>query len=305
MAQKKLADALPLLRQAIAGATSRAVTSRYRMLVAQIAEQSNDPAAAEAAYREAVAGAQHDFERAAALRKLLLLYKRSGKLDEVVAEREKRVAANPKDVAALDLLVVAYTTVARDRDKALAALTRLAEARPDPATLRRLAAACQNAGRHKDAIATYQRLLELDPQNHAYYCEQLSQLHAATGDKDAALAWAKKIVAKSPDSLYAATRLARLLVRLGHPQEAVAHYERAAAKATSDAERERTLLACANAARAARLHDKAEAILRALARDSKSADHRAQAKRALFQLYEELNRLDELQIETKEEPKKP
>jgi tetratricopeptide (TPR) repeat protein len=271
------------------------------MLMAQIAEQADDFEAAEAAYKEAIAAARHDFERSAALRKLLALYQRAEKLDQVIAQHEQRLAQNPEDTEALELLAAAYTSVKRDRDKALDVLARLAEARPEPVTLRRLAATYQSANRHADAIAVYQGLLETDPQNHAYYCERISQLHAAAGDKEAALAWARKIAAKSPDDLHAATRLARLLVQLGQPKEAIAEYERAAAKARSALGRERTLLACAEAARTAKLYDKAEAILRQIARHSDSADHRAQAKKALFALYEEQDRLDKLQIKTKDD----
>ncbi|MFW6161490.1 MAG: tetratricopeptide repeat protein [Planctomycetota bacterium] len=301
VAQDEHAKALPLLRQAVEAATSASTRSRYRMLMAQIAEAADDFDAAEAAYKEALAAARHDFERSAALRKLLALYQRAEKLDEIIARHEQSVAQNPEDTESLELLATAYTTVARDRDKAIAVLAQLAEVRPQPLTLRRLASAYQSAGRQKEAIATYEGLLEKDPQNHAYYCERISQLHAAAGDQDAALTWARKIAAKSPDDPHAATRLARLLVRLGQPKEAIAEYERAAAKARSALERERTLIACAEAARSARLYDKAEAILRRIAHHSQSADHRAQAKAALFQLYEEQDRLDELQIKTRDD----
>lgn len=305
VAQKKHEAALPLLREAIQASASRTIKARYRMLLAQIAEQSDDLAAAEAAYKEAAASAEHEFERSAALRKLLLLYKRMKKLDQVLADTEKRVAANPKDIEAIDLLAIAYSSVQRDPAKALDTLAKLAEARPEPATLRRLATALQNANRHADAIAVYETLLEKDAQNRAYYCERISQLHAAAGDKEKAIAWARKIAADSPDNVYAVTRLASLLVRLGHAKEGIAEYERAASLAKTPAERERTLLACAQAARTAKLYEKAETILRGVARDSKVAANRVQAKKALFQLYEELNKLDQLQIKTKDEKKKP
>jgi lipopolysaccharide biosynthesis regulator YciM len=74
--------------------------------------------------------------------------------------------------------------------------------------------------------------------------------------------------------------------------------------AKTPAERERTLLACADAARSAKLYDKAETLLRDLARNAEAAATRTQAKKALFQLYEELNKLDELQIKTQEPEKK-
>ena len=300
VATKDHAKALPLLREAVKAASSPSVGSRYRVLLAEIAEKSNDLAAAEAAYKEAIASAQHEFERSSAVRKLLQLYTRTNRLEQVLAENEKLAAADPRNVQALELLSIAYTSVKRDRDKALAVLGKLAAARPDDAsTLRNLATAYQNANRNKEAVATYEKLLALDEQNKAYYCERISQLHVALGDKKAALEWARKITEGSADNAYAVSRLARLLIRLGQPEQAMAEYERAASLARTDAEREQTLLSCAEAARGAKLPDKAEAILRQIARDSKIAENRTQAKRALFQLYEELGKLDEIDVRTK------
>ena len=76
---------------------------------------------------------------------------------------------------------------------------------------------------------------------------------------------------------------------------ALAEYEAAAKLARSDPERERYLLSAAHAAQRAKKYPKAEALARELARSSSKATV-SQAKRLLFDLYEEQNKLDQLEV---------
>ena len=78
--------------------------------------------------------------------------------------------------------------------------------------------------------------------------------------------------------------------------EALEQYDAAARLAPTAPERERYQLSAAHAARRAKKYGKAEKVVKALMK-SRSQPIVAQAKRLLFDLYEEQNKLDQLQVQ--------
>jgi tetratricopeptide (TPR) repeat protein len=300
MRKKENDKALPLLQEAIDNApkrTSPYQIRRYRQALAALYEDAKQPDKAEALYREWLGGAKTDYERASAQREYLGFLQRAGKLDEAIAGFEAALKEKPGDKQTLEVLRLIYSSIKPDPKKSLELSQKILEADPGnrDAALQ-LVSAHERAREYGKAIELLKGLLEKDPKDSGgYLTSRLVHLYTVNGQKDEALALAGRMLEQGPKSSYLHSRVASIYQRLGKADEAIEQYEAAAAIAKTDPEKERYLLSVAFAARRAEKYDKAEKAIRRLIQ-SNSKSTVAQAKRLLFEIYEEQNKLDQLQV---------
>ena len=297
--KKALAEAVPLLEEAVKSIKPDARSyegRRYRSTLAGLYEKLNQPDKVEAVYRDWIASAEPRYERDLARRQLLAFWKRVGKLAQAIQRYEATLAEKPGDKETLAILRLIYTSIQPDPDKALAVAEKLAAADPDDrdAALQ-LVSAYERAHKYDKAIPLLEKLVEKNPRDASFLSSRLVHLYVQTGQKDKAMAFARSLLEKEPDSPEAHSRVAAIYQRLGLIDDSLAEYEAAARLSKTDAQRERYLLSAAHSARRAKKYDKAEQLAKSLAA-SKSKLTAAQAKRLLFDLYEEQNKLDQLEL---------
>lgn len=162
--------------------------------------------------------------RSLAARDLADFLHQRGKLDVAIERYEKVLQDDPQDVAALSVLTVVFTNLRRDATRGSGFSKRLEEV--DRAIARRVA-----ERNEKDA--------ESAPRTSASYLKDAALAWLEAGDKEKALAAAKKSAAGPPESrpvlsFYWHDSLGDVFLKTGAPQEAVAQYEAAIAVAFSE-----------------------------------------------------------------------
>ena len=308
MRKKEYEKALPFLKAAADGApdTSRSYDARYyRTVLAGLLEKMERFKEAEEVYQEWVKKAGEGYQRTMARRELLRFWHRAGKLDAAIAVYEGTLRVKPGDKEALETLRLIYTSIKPDAGKALAVAEKLAEADPDDrdAALY-LLSAFERAKKYDKAIALIQRLVDKHPADTKHLSSRLVYLYVQSGQKDKAVAHAKAMLEKGPKTADLHSRAASIYQQLSMVEEALEQYEAAAGLAKRPADRERYLYSAALTARRAKKYEKAEGFAMTLV-NSESKLMVRQAKRLLFELYEEQNKLDQLQIAPRKPKPKP
>jgi putative PEP-CTERM system TPR-repeat lipoprotein len=142
-----------------------------------------------------------------------------GSPDEVAALIQKAVAANPTDVEARLALISVW---AKEPKKAIAAAQEALTALPNrPEIMDALGLAYRAAGDTNQAIATYNKLAQLQPDSTLPHM-RLAQIHVAANDSTAAAASARKALAIKPDLVEAQQILVALGISGGRYNEALA-----------------------------------------------------------------------------------
>jgi len=308
MRKKDNEKALALLEEAVKNAPTGSTTyrvRRYRQTLAVLYEDLKQLDKAEAIYREWIAGSDASYEKASAQREYLNFLKRTEKLDEAIAGFEATLKEKPNDKETLETLRLIYRSIKPDATKALALAEKVLEADPGnrDAALQ-LVSAYEAARKYDKAIGLIEGLLERDPKDSGgYLASRLIGLYRRGGQVDKAIALTDKMVESGLKSGYEHSRAASYYQQLGQTDKALAQYDAAVAKASTPQEKESHTLSIAYAARRAKKYDKAEAAIRQLIQ-SNSKSMVAQAKRLLFEIYEEQNKLDQLQIKPDAKAKK-
>ncbi|MFW6163117.1 MAG: tetratricopeptide repeat protein [Planctomycetota bacterium] len=302
MRKKDYEKARPLLEEAVANLEDggRSYQARqYRTTLASLYEKMGETDKVEALYQNWLEEATNRYEKDLARRRLLSFWKRTGKLDVAIEGYEAALGDDPTDKDILATLRLIYTSVKPDPKKALEVTEKLAAADPDDRdTALYLVSAYERARKYDKAIPLLKELIEKNPRDASFLGTRLVNLYVQNDQRDKAVAYAKDMLDDEPDNAQTHSRVAAIYQRLNMTEEAIAQYQAAAELARSDAQRDRYLLSAAHGARRAKQYDKAEQIAKKLAR-SGSKVTAAQAKRLLFDLYEEQNKLDLLELEPK------
>lgn len=154
-----------------------------------------------------------------ALAELLVITGRTP--DEVRAVLDKAIAAVPRSTA-LRLALVNYDVSIRDFKAALAAAQATQAAFPnDPQVIETVGAAQRAAGETNQAIETFKRLVQLQPQNPTAQL-RLADAQVVAKDYDGAIATLRNAVAGAPDQSQAWVALAKTYVMSGRPEYAIA-----------------------------------------------------------------------------------
>jgi tetratricopeptide (TPR) repeat protein len=299
MRKKDYDKALPLLEEAIKNvpeASRGVLMRRCRLALAALYEKMNQPEKVEALYQEWMKDPSNPMEAEMARRELLRYWQRAGKLEAAVAKYEAALKEKPDDKQALEMLSLVYTSIKPDPQKSLAVAEKLVELQPqDRAAAMQLLSAYEQAAQYDKAIALVSKLTERYPDAADTLTFRLAYLYVRSGQKEKAKEFAASMLAKGPEMSQRHGVAAGIYLQLNMLDDALDHYETAARLAKSDPEREGYLLSAARTAQRAKKYPKAEELAKGLAKSSSKATA-AQAKRLLFDLYEEQKKLDQLEI---------
>jgi putative PEP-CTERM system TPR-repeat lipoprotein len=141
--------------------------------------------------------------------------------NEVRAVLDKAIAAAPSSTG-LRLALVNYDVSIADFKAALAAAQAAQAAFPnDPQVIETAGAAQRAAGEINQAIETFKRLVQLQPQNSTVQL-RLADAQAAAKDYAAAIATLHNAISSTPDQSQIWVTLAKIYVMSGHPEDAIA-----------------------------------------------------------------------------------
>ncbi len=153
------------------------------------------------------------------LAELLVMSGRSP--DEVKAAIDRAIAAAPKSVRPRLALINYYGNL-RDAKAGLEAAKAAQAAFPDDAQILEAVGVAQRAaGQTDEALATFKRLVQLQPQN-AMASMRLADVQVAQKDYNAAIATLRTVISAEPDQNRALVALAKTYVMSGHPEDAIA-----------------------------------------------------------------------------------
>lgn len=303
MRKKEYDKALLLLEEAAKQPATKTNTyeiRRYRTTLATLLERMGQNKKAEEVYQQWLKDAT-GYQREMARRELLRFWQRTGKLRAAIEVFENTLKQTPDDVEALESLRLIYTSIQPDAAKALRVTEKLVATKPDDRSAGlALLSAYERARKYDKAIELVNKLIAKQPAEKKYLVSRLVNLYIMSGQKAKAAQHAEQMLAKEPKSAQVHARAAGIYQQLGKVEEALTHYEAAAKLAERPADQDRYLLSAAYAARRAKKYGKAESFVKGLIR-SQNKTMAAQAKRLLFELYEEQNKLDQLEIG----PRKP
>lgn len=175
----------------------------------------------DAAYKRFEKVLAADKDNAGAMMYLADLSMFAGKPQQYVDWLEKAIKAKPLLLEPYKLLI-AYHLKEKDSTKALALANKAQANNPgNPDVLDLLGATQLTAGNKADALATYNRLVNLAPRSHLAYL-RLASVQAQMQDKQGAKASLKKALLIKPDFRDAQTALVLLDMQTGSHDEALA-----------------------------------------------------------------------------------
>jgi predicted O-linked N-acetylglucosamine transferase (SPINDLY family) len=157
---------------------------------------------------------------------------RQGRLQEVASACERRLASDPQDAWALNLLGATHSQ-RQQHAEAIDCLTRAVELRADDSLFRsNLGNALKAAGRLGEAIECYRRAVSLRP-DYADGWYNLGTALLQKGGLTEAIEAYRRVLALRPDHTAALYNLGNALRESGRPREAAESYKQALATAPS------------------------------------------------------------------------
>lgn len=227
-AKRDYAKSAEAMQKAIANCQNLQENVYLHLSLAQSYRMSKQYAEAESALVFVVEHAGSEAERRSARAEIFNLAQKQGKLEALMAEKQKALAENPKDENALRQLGEIYAEVLRKPGEAAQyyeQLNRLAPENTD--TRRRLAEAYAADRKYAESAAIYEDLLKKRPELRLLCYGKLSYLYCRMGKKEEAIKWAKLIAAESPNDGYGRTVLIDAYLQNGFYGEAEAELGKA------------------------------------------------------------------------------
>ncbi len=160
-------------------------------------------------------------QRANAADRLIGLFRKREKLDELLALEEQRLARGESKESAL-LVLAKLHLLRRESDRALERLTELLALDASNETARLLMARLhEESGDLALALADYEKLSELRPQNRRRYLKEMAKIHLALFDQEQAFACYDEILRSAPDNPAVFQEVADAYERLGLHEKVV------------------------------------------------------------------------------------
>ncbi|HLU37772.1 MAG TPA: tetratricopeptide repeat protein, partial [Planctomycetota bacterium] len=200
---------------------------RVLRAVGQLHEARGDLAAAMASYERVLALTDRgNWLRKEVEGRLVQIYRRTGRLEELVARLQGQLVENQDDLAGIEMLASVLTEMRR-LDDAAALLAKATPRFPKDVRLaRRLAELYLEQDKVDLAIAEYQRVLSVKPDEMELYLE-LGQLFARSERFAEAKNQWEKALARNLTDASLCTRIAAMYAMWNRREDAVRMYERA------------------------------------------------------------------------------
>jgi|GEM_PF-6191237 len=242
---------------------------------------------AEAVYRKALEKADGPLARLLK-QEWLRACSKTGKLEQIIAEKEKESAADPMNTDLLADLGHAYR-LGRDHEKEEEAYRRILEIDPkNQKVLSQLANAQRSAGRTDEAIKTYEQLIKTNPAARSHYIAEIIKLYVRSGKTQEAQAWENRLVSREGrDAPSARARLGRLYHGLKIYDKAIEHYLAAVEAAQAPRQKQQYRIHLARAYLAADKPAQAEEVCEQVVDNSSRPAFRREAQALLARIRRE------------------
>lgn len=336
MGRRAYDKAAEALMQALAKETDPEKKQQIRVMLAESLSASQDFDGAAAVYREYLAGATSDEERVLAVTRLAgvlslqkrfdeaeallanpgligddpaqrqaiqyaqlrLWQSRPGRLDEVAAELEGKIAADPADRESLDLLGTIYLRVQRDSEKAKPVYEKMLAQDPDnPGLQNTLIGIYQETRDYAKARDIYERYLEHHPDQADGIRYQIAALYVQSGQGDDAVAYAEQYLAGAEATVDQREMAARIFEFANRLDDAAHVLKAAESAAPTDEKRVDLQFRQVDLLSRQDKYAEAEALVRRILADhGNDREIRARANQELIRLYQVQGRVGELEL---------
>lgn len=174
-------------------------------------------------------GSDHALQREAR-QHIVTLWSLSGTLEDRIRPLERNLKATPPNLGAGRMLAEVYFRLRRYAQAERSLRTVLQHAPGDSSSYLRLERVLVLQRKLEQAIDVLRRLVELDPKSARQYYQRMAQYAAELYDDDAAIEYASKAVALSPDDAMGHKKLGDMYRRRQDTDRAISHYRKALAK---------------------------------------------------------------------------
>jgi tetratricopeptide (TPR) repeat protein len=334
MSRKAYDKAAELLRQALAVETDPEAKQQIRALLAESLAATQDFEGAVAVYREYLAAATSDQERVlgvtrmaavlslakrfgeaeAALAepglvsddpamrqailhaKLRLWQAQPGRLDEVAAELEAKMAADPADRESLELRGTIYLKVQRNYDKAKPVYEKLLAQEPDNAGLQNTLIGIYRETRdYAKAREVYESYLAAHPNEADGIRFQIASLYIQSGQGDEGVAYAEKHLNGADATVEQKEQVARIYEFSGRLGDAAKTLKEAETAAQDAAKKNDIRFRQADLLIRQQKYAEAEALVRGvLSETGLDKETKARANQELIRIYQVQGKVGEL-----------
>ena len=239
---------------------------------------------------EVVETAREGGLRGSAVDRILRLFRREERLEELLALEQQAVAQRP-DALAPRLVLGRLRSQRREPDLAIEVYEELLRVQPDSEDAHKaLARLYEEAGDHARALAQYGLLIEARPQTRRSYLKEIARIHLARFDQEQAFACYDEILRGAPDNPAAFAEVADAYEKLGLHDRRLECLQQAVRLRPEDA---RMRLELADAWRTMGEFDRAREEIAEATRFAIDEELRDDARQRLYVLLSETGRLEE------------
>jgi len=269
--------------------TGSALINRSREL-GRIYENKKQFDKAEAVYKKALEKATGPVASTIE-RELFELAQKTGKIDDIIAQKEKQVAADPKRFQLHYDLAYLYR-LKGDKKKETAAYEAVAQINPnDSQALGQLAVAYRDEGNVDKAVMYFQKLSDNNPQAKPYYITEIVKVYAKAKRQKEADTWTEKLMDdKEMATAAGRARLARLYQETEAYDKSIEQFKKAVSMAENPQQREQYDVQLARVYLKSKHYSECEALCKKLMSESKDLNMQREAKYMLVAVYGEQGR---------------
>jgi len=230
--------------------------------------------------------------------KLRLWQARPGRLDQVAAELEAKVAANPPDRESLELLGTIYLKVQRNYDKAKPVYEKLLSQETDNAGLQNTLIGIYRETRdYAKARDLYERYLVSHPKEADGIRFQIAALYIQSGQGDEGVAYAEKYLNGAEATVEQKEQVARIYEFSGRLDDAVKTLREAETVAQDTAKKAELRLRQSDLLIRQKKYGDAEALARRILFENGSdKEIKVRANQELIRIYQVQGKLGELKL---------
>lgn len=194
---------------------------RLLLFAADLELRTDRSEAATASLHRVVDLADTSSLRVTAVERIVRLFRRQGRVGELIEAEERAIAAEPNRAA--PALVLGHLYLRERRvDEAAAVYSSLVERFPEIEEAQRaLAEVCELRGEYERAIAIYTEMAQKRPQTRRRYLTELARVYLDLFEREKAFACFDEILAASPDNPAVFAEVADSYRRLNYPNRAI------------------------------------------------------------------------------------
>jgi len=230
--------------------------------------------------------------------KLRLWQARPGRLDQVAAELESKIAANPPDRESLELLGTIYLKVQRNYDKAKPVYEKLLAQEPDnPGLQNTLISVYRETRDYAKARDLYERYLVSHPKEADGIRFQIAALYIQSGQGDEGVAYAEKYLNGKEATVEQKEQVARIYEFSGRLEDAVKALREAETVVQDTAKKTELRFRQSDLLLRQKKYGDAEALVRRLlSENSTDKDVKVRANQELIRIYQVQGKMGEIKL---------